>query len=251
MYYCFYFIHLCLFAEVCICSCFAHNYIRCICVYEGNTLDHELRERFLIFRPDDHVKIIREDTWYWKFKPPQVKQGKECCSPYIVCAHNYKYLGDAKLWYPILQATYNQPKNWSDIPLPPRPRTFIYDKEQVDFEIDEYFNTKIPPRGQRVYLGPGKEWQCWQCNLNNPKEIYRTDWWDGPIQPNQQKKTSFESCCWQNRVALVYFSCHCFLFYKKDKFHYISKTLKKALLIKRKKKKIIWKQSNSPSLSGH
>ncbi|ETO27796.1 hypothetical protein RFI_09335 [Reticulomyxa filosa] len=148
----------------------------------GNTLDHEMRERFLIFRPDDHVKIVREDTWYWKYKPPQVKEGENCCSPYIISAHQYKDLAEAKYWYPILQSKYNQPKDWSKIPLPPRPRTFVYDAAQVTTKIDEFFNTENPPRGQRVFLGPGKEWQCWKCNLNDSSDIYRTDWWDGPIK---------------------------------------------------------------------
>ncbi|ETO16059.1 hypothetical protein RFI_21300, partial [Reticulomyxa filosa] len=138
-----------------------------------NTLDHEMRERFLIFRPEDHVKIIREDTWYWAFKPPQVKQGEDCCSPYIVCAHNYKLLDEAQYWYPILQEKYNQPKDWSKIPLPPLPRTFIYDPSQANFEFDDYFNIKNPPVGQRICLGPGKEWQCAGCNLSDPEDLCR------------------------------------------------------------------------------
>eukprot|EP01084_Bolivina_argentea_P001974 3642_1 len=68
----------------------------------SNTLDHELRERFLIFRDTDHVKMYREDTWYWKYAPGGIGQGENCCSPYLISMHNYK-TNDSKRIYPMLQ----------------------------------------------------------------------------------------------------------------------------------------------------
>lgn len=144
----------------------------------GNTLDHEMRERFLIFRPTDHEKIYREDTWYWEFKPPSVKDGPDCCSPYIVCAHNYKDMNSVKKFFPLLQKEYNQPKDWDNIPLPPRPRTFIYDSQQVTFKIDDWFNIEKPPHGQRIFLGPYKPWQCYNCKIGDQKDPFWTQWWD-------------------------------------------------------------------------
>jgi len=142
-----------------------------------NTLDHEMRERFLIFRDTDHVKIIREDTWYWKYKPPNVKVGKDCCSPYIVSVHNYKKDADALKHYPLLMKQYNSIKDWDNIPLPPRPRYFLYDKNQVKFNIDEHLNVDNPPKGQRIMKG-NKEWICNKCKIGDRKDPYWTEWWD-------------------------------------------------------------------------
>lgn len=147
-----------------------------------NTLDHWMRERFLIFRDTDHQKIFREDTWYWKYKPRSVKQGLECCSPYLISVHNYKSDADALHFFPILQKEYNSAKDWTTIELPPRPRWFLYDPKQLDFEVDEWLNINDPPHGQRIFKGEGKEWQCWKCNIGETSDKYWTEWWDGVQQ---------------------------------------------------------------------
>ena len=144
----------------------------------GNTLDHEMRERFTIFKPEDHERIIREDTWYWKYKPNNIKLGKGCNSPYLAATHTYKRMPDMKKWFPIFQNEYNQPKNWSAIALPPRPRVFLYEKDAIDFEMDEWRNTKNAPRGQRLFLNPKQAWQCWKCNIGDENDPYWTEWWD-------------------------------------------------------------------------
>jgi len=161
-----------------------------------NTLDHNLRERFLIFRDTDHQKIFREDTWFWKYKPEGVGEGLDCCSPYLISMHNYKSVKDAEQFFPILMEKYNQPKDWDKIILPPRPRWFLYDKREIDFEIDEWLNVANPPRGQRIYKGPGKEWQCWKCSVGDPQDPYWTEWWDGEqTEPSQHVNDAYASIC--------------------------------------------------------
>ena len=151
-----------------------------------NTMDHNMRERFLIFRDTDHQIIFREDTWFWKYKPKGVGEGMNCCSPYLISMHNYKAVSDAKHHFPILMEKYNQPKDWDNILLPPKPRLFLYDIKDIDFEMDKYLNTADPPRGQRIYKGPGKERICNRCKVGNENDPYWTEWWDGKQEKPSQ-----------------------------------------------------------------
>lgn len=144
----------------------------------GNSLDHELRERFLSFRPEDHHKMKRLDTDHWRYRPEGVADGENCCSPYPVSMHNYKKIVEAERLWPLLMTEYNQPKDWDTIILPPRPRQMLYSKSAVDWEIDEWLNIKNPPRGQRLYKGEGREWICHDCQHGDE---YLTEWWDGML----------------------------------------------------------------------
>ena len=153
----------------------------------GNTLDHELRERFLSFRDTDHIKMYREDTWYWMYRPYGVGEGTNCCSEYLVSMHNYKTKYDAKKLYPALQRKYNQPKDWSKIILPPRPRLVLWDKYEMDLEIDEYLNVKNPPKGQRIKLNEDEEWHCYDCDIGNYNDRWWCEWWDDV--PQNAKKS--------------------------------------------------------------
>eukprot|EP00485_Elphidium_margaritaceum_P023959 CAMPEP_0202713664 /NCGR_PEP_ID=MMETSP1385-20130828/57578_1 /ASSEMBLY_ACC=CAM_ASM_000861 /TAXON_ID=933848 /ORGANISM="Elphidium margaritaceum" /LENGTH=475 /DNA_ID=CAMNT_0049374085 /DNA_START=19 /DNA_END=1446 /DNA_ORIENTATION=- len=157
-----------------------------------NTLDHNLRERFLIFRDTDHQKIFREDTWFWKYKPDHVGEGMQCCSPYLISMHNYKSVKDAQRFFPVLMEQYNQPKDWDNIILPPQPRLFLYDKTQIDFEIDAYRNVLNPPKGQRIYKGPDKEWICHNCEIGKSRDPFWTEWWDGTQnEPSQHVNDAY------------------------------------------------------------
>jgi len=144
----------------------------------GNTLDHELRERFLSFRDTDHVRMEREDTWYWKYTPHGMGQGANCCSPHLISMHNYKHTAEAKRLYPVLMEKYNAPKDWGTMLLPPRPRLVMWDRHEMNLTIDEFLNVRSPPKGQRIYQGEGKEWQCVDCKVGDPKDLYWTEWWD-------------------------------------------------------------------------
>ena len=139
-------------------------------------MDHELRERFLIFRDTDHLRMEREDSWFWKFKPRGVGDGKKCCSPHLISMHNYKALEEAKRLYPELMERYNSHKNWDELLLPPRPRLVMWDRHEMDLEIDEFLNVLHPPRGQRIFKGEGKEWQCVDCKVGDPDDRYWTEW---------------------------------------------------------------------------
>lgn len=136
---------------------------------------------FLIFRDTDHVIMYREDTWYWKYRVHGVADGPKCCSPYVVSMHNYKERHghkECKEKFYALQKKYNQPKNWSNIILPPRPRRVMYDRNELDFEIDEWMNTPDPPKGQRIYKGTDREWECHKCDIGKSSDKWWTEWWD-------------------------------------------------------------------------
>ena len=81
---------------------------------------------------------------------------------------------------------YNEKKDWDKIILPPKPRWFLYDSNQIDFEIDQYLNIKNPPKGQRIYKGIDHEWQCWKCNIGDQNDPYWTEWWDGKHDQSSQ-----------------------------------------------------------------
>ena len=110
----------------------------------------------------------------------------DCCSPYLISMHNYKSVKDAKHFFPILMEQYNTEKDWDKLMLPPKPRLFLYDKKQIDFEHDEYLNIVDPPKGQRIYKGVDKEWQCHKCNIGSSSDPYWTEWWDGKQQNPSQ-----------------------------------------------------------------
>lgn len=140
--------------------------LRSIGINPLNTLDENLRNRFLIFRDTDHELMWRdtsreEATWYWKYRPKYMGLG--CCSEYLISAHNFKLRGnDYHKEFLRLNRTYNSAKNWDDIPLPPRPRWFLYNDVSVDFKFDEFRNA-LPPRGQRVHLSEKFDFYCWEC----------------------------------------------------------------------------------------
>jgi len=136
-----------------------------------NTLDENLRNRFIIFRDTDHESRMWShdprdgDSYYWKYRPRFMGDSHTgCCSENLIAAHNYKMGdGDSSREYKRLNITHNTPKDWDSMPLPPRPRIFLYDEEAVSFKIDEFRNSPRIPSGQRVHFNETIDWYCWKC----------------------------------------------------------------------------------------
>jgi len=71
-------------------------------VLATDSLDSKGRQRFLTFRPKDHLFAMRgEDSWYWRYKD-KTKDLLECCSTYPISFHNFKSKAgvyDAEAYY--------------------------------------------------------------------------------------------------------------------------------------------------------
>jgi len=147
-----------------------------------NTLDENLRNRFLMHRDTDHEsKIWRNDPrhpddYYWHYRPKFMGDAAiGCCSEHLISAHSFKQkVPDYREQFLRLNRTYNRAKNWDEIPLPPRPRWFLYDDASVNFEIDEFRNA-LPPRGQRVHLSEKYDFYCWDCKRGDQYWIEELD----------------------------------------------------------------------------
>lgn len=123
--------------------------LRQVGVYAGNTLDIYYRTRFHPFQPQDHKKIKRESSWFWRFQPPERPDEENCCNAHPVSFHNYKKDKYTVQWYEY-DEIYNTPLD--NYPIPPRPRKFLFDSE-IPFTIDKFRNIERPPLGQMLFLG--------------------------------------------------------------------------------------------------
>lgn len=147
-----------------------------------NTLDENLRNRFLTFQTVDHETSMWShdprdgESYYWRFRPKHMGDTEiGCCSENLIAAHNYKGARGAKE-FAKLHERYNQPKDWDALPLPPRPRWFLYDPDSVRFKIDDFRNAiENIPHGQRIYAGPDEDNWCYQCKEGDRFWVHEFD----------------------------------------------------------------------------
>jgi len=127
--------------------------LRDLNIVPADTLDAKGRQRFLPFRPRDHLFDVdyHEDPsdWFWRYKgaigKKQVK--RNCCSPYPFSFHNYKtdpaIVYDKNALYELEYFFHSQPYESRIVGVdPPSKNTFQYDEAALDFEIDEVGESK-------------------------------------------------------------------------------------------------------------
>lgn len=113
-------------------------------------------------QPGDHAKIDRENTWFWRWKHPKLGTRENCCHPNPISFHNYKR--DPLKFFQKLDAQFNVAEGVDDkkFVVPQKPSWFVH--ADIPFKVDAWNNIENPPRGQRIYKGPGKERVCWKCD---------------------------------------------------------------------------------------
>ena len=140
--------------------------LRSIGINPTNTLDEQYRERFSIFREGYHHKLSRKrssDLWYWKWKPLELKDGRDCCSKHMISFHGYKHSQVGHL--ESLHERYNVEEgvDGKKFDVPSSPKMFLH--QELDFEVDQWMNSQSSfARGQLMYQGPFREKLCWKCN---------------------------------------------------------------------------------------
>ena len=145
--------------------------MRSIGIQPTNTLDNSFRQRFHMFKDTDMLKVIHEDTWFWKYKPTNIGVNNNCCSPNSINFHAYKY-GDIYNDFLILHKKYNINegiKNKTfEIPYINNSTNiteYLYKYTNIDFNIDSFRNKIDPPIGQYIYKGINNERQCFKCEF--------------------------------------------------------------------------------------
>jgi len=123
--------------------------LRQVGIYAENTLDREFRIRFHPFQPQDHKKIKKENSWFWRYQHPNRTDEENCCHGLPVTYHNYKKDKYTEQWYD-MDKEINVPKD--EYPIPPAPRHFLYDPE-IPFSVDAWRNIERTPKGQTIFLG--------------------------------------------------------------------------------------------------
>merc|ERR1711974_107533 len=133
---------------------------------------------------------IKADSYYWRYRPKYMGDTHTgCCTEHLIAAHNYKMgAGDFDKEYTRLNVTHNAPKDWDRLPLPPRPRYFLYDPKALSFKIDEHLNSDRIPHGQRVHLSDEHNWYCWGCKKG---DRFWIDKFDAKTEGNPQPKREF------------------------------------------------------------
>ena len=127
--------------------------LRDLGILPGDTLDAKGRQRFLPFRPRDHLFDVKYNAnpkdWFWRYKGELGRRQEKlnCCSPYPIAFHNYKtepavvYDQHAlhELEYFFHSAPYQSRIQGVD---PPSGKLFQYDPNALDFQIDQHRNKK-------------------------------------------------------------------------------------------------------------
>jgi len=108
-------------------------------VVPTNTIQDDGRIRFLSFRPEDHVKMYHENTWYWAMKPKHIREGPECCSQYPVVMHNYKEQDSLSIFQELTERFSEMPKRLGGPRISEYPDHgwFAYDEDQKNFKTDK------------------------------------------------------------------------------------------------------------------
>mmetsp|Transcript_28626 Transcript_28626/g.45618 ORF Transcript_28626/g.45618 Transcript_28626/m.45618 type:complete len:280 (-) Transcript_28626:141-980(-) len=128
--------------------------LRDLGILPADTLDAKGMQRFLPFRPRDHLFRVEytadQNDWFWAFKgkigQKQVKEN--CCSPYPIAFHNFKTSPQAvwdknalhEMEYFFHLAPYESRIIGMD---PPSKKQYQYDPDVLDFELTKDGNTEM------------------------------------------------------------------------------------------------------------
>mmetsp|Transcript_27360 Transcript_27360/g.48373 ORF Transcript_27360/g.48373 Transcript_27360/m.48373 type:complete len:451 (+) Transcript_27360:215-1567(+) len=122
--------------------------LRDLNILPADTLDSRGRQRFLPFRPRDHLfdvpyKADNKD-WFWAYKGKMAQKQilKDCCSPYPISFHNFKTdpaaIYDKDALYELEYFFHSAPYESRIIGIdPPSGNLYQYDVAALDFQIDE------------------------------------------------------------------------------------------------------------------
>jgi len=165
--------------------------LRAVGINPLNTLDEDLRNRFVTFQIADHQSKMWSrdprdgDSYYWRFRPFYMGDTNTgCCSKNMIAAHSYKRQF-ATNNFPRLHKEWNQKKDWDNLPLPPRPRVFLFDPDMTRFEMDEFRNAiNRVPRGQRIQIRKDKMNYCWKCDE-------KSRFWIPEFDENREESNEF------------------------------------------------------------
>lgn len=130
--------------------------LRSIGINPDNTLDHEYRQRFLLFSREGHERQKRRSgTWYWNYKPKIIPDAQNCCSDDMIVLHGFKGHKEDDTAFQNFENVYYRNGNDKkrDLRIPPKPSLFLYDPADLDFKIDAYLNAEIRNSKQEVFLG--------------------------------------------------------------------------------------------------
>jgi len=125
-------------------------------IMPDNTLDEYGRNRFFTFQLHHHYTQKRdvESSWFWKYKPKITGTEENCCVPEqeIIAAHQYKLEKDDYRFYELHEKALASQNHTPSVP--PKPSWFLYDKDALDFEVDEWTNSLDPQtRGSKGFEG--------------------------------------------------------------------------------------------------
>ena len=56
-------------------------------IYPTNTMDYQLKNRFMVFTNRDHYRIKKEESWYWRERPPDMGAMEKCCNIFAMNDH--------------------------------------------------------------------------------------------------------------------------------------------------------------------
>jgi hypothetical protein len=132
--------------------------LREIGILADNTLDAQGRQRFFPFQLHAHYTHKRDDeeSWFWKYKPRDVGVETNCCVPEVIAAHGYgNDARDDEEFYKLHEMALRTRNITHDIhaSIPPKPSWFLYDKEALDFEVDEWRNSLVAPSYRTKWRG--------------------------------------------------------------------------------------------------
>lgn len=121
-----------------------------------NTLDEKGRQRFFPFQLHAHYSQERddEDSWFWKYKSKRVGVMENCCVPdaEVIAAHGYGNSKQDDVNFYELHAKALATRNHV-ASIPPPPQSFLFDKEDLDFEIDKWLNSLSAHEGRPKFAG--------------------------------------------------------------------------------------------------
>lgn len=131
--------------------------LRSIGINPDNTVDAQGRERFLPMHIKSHKHMIRSKFWYWRYRSPEVQEGKNCCVDDVIVTHFYKADSEKvdqsyKQLYETFYSKEQMDRRLEDAPIPPKPTLFLYDPD-LPFDIDEYRNDVKRPKAAPVFTG--------------------------------------------------------------------------------------------------
>ena len=158
-------------------------------IYPLNTLDYELKNRFMVFTYKDHHNIKREDSWYWKERPLDMGSMQECCNVFVMNDHPWIHIAGhlewRRKWIAESESTWNNQTYIDELKhkmmnegkgkevIPPRPCTFMF-STKGEFTVDKYYNVDSEqiPRGQRISFGNDEVLKCHKCKIGDESDIY-------------------------------------------------------------------------------